>query len=431
MRILLVNGNCLVGGVETFMLTWAKALQARGYSCELFFFEHGPMENQIPPSIRTHFGDLVDCLRLVRDQKIDVVHGSSVDWNLGISALRYVGAKLVITIHNGFIFPAWNSTNCDALVACSRWLTRTQQRFTDLPVQTIPYSIDTGLFHPDEGTKQTSSPIVAWVGRASDLQAKRIDRFAAVAPFLHRAGVRLWIADPDGPEKVAEVAPQVVETLLPLADFWGAVPRDQMPNFFRQVAASGGCCLCTSDREGLPLTLIEAQACSCPVIGSNIPGVDELVHEQHGGVLYSPDSDSGELASLIVSVLTDKAGMAWRRQACARYARENFSLERMAQQYLKVYEEAPYPRRKTFAAVRARLRISPLNFGFYAAHRWLAGRVLYETSRNLARQRSWDLAAAVMRASLRACPTIYIRPKRVYHLVETFIPMLRVRSTHL
>src|SRR5207245_934228 len=105
---------------------------------------------------------------------------------------------------------------------------------------------------PFEGTPK-GPPVVAWVGRGSDLGQKQIDKLAAIAPYLRCGGVRLWIADPDGPEKVIASAAQV---LTPLAEFWGKVPHEKMSAFFRTVASTGGCVLSTSRFEGLPMAYL-------------------------------------------------------------------------------------------------------------------------------------------------------------------------------
>src|SRR5262245_52684161 len=120
MKVLLSWQNCMVGGLERWMVDLAQVYQKLGHRCELFFFKRGPFEHHIPNNVRAHFGDLSDCLRLVKSERFEVVHAANVDWELGISAVRSLGAKLILTAH-GWVCPHWNSTNCDALVGCSEW----------------------------------------------------------------------------------------------------------------------------------------------------------------------------------------------------------------------------------------------------------------------------------------------------------------------
>jgi hypothetical protein len=248
---------------------------------------------------------------------------------------------------------------------------------------------------------------------------KRIDHLAAIAPALSAAGLRIWIADPYGADKVAEVAPEAARTLRPLAEFWDMVAKNDLPDFYQQVAASGGCILSTSAREGFGLVLAEAQGCGCPAIGPDVHGVNEVVRPEHGGVLYPSEIEPQLLAQLIIETLRDTDEMQRRRAASVAFVREQFSLELMAAAYLRVYEEALKHRPKAFATLRT-LRLLP-HWQDYVLRRWTAGRCLYEAARALTAQGETALAARVARCALATCPTIFIRPERVGYLLKTFI----------
>ncbi|HEV7858936.1 MAG TPA: glycosyltransferase family 4 protein [Pyrinomonadaceae bacterium] len=428
MKILLAYEWCLIGGVEAFMASLSSVLRAEGHQCEFFFFTRGPMEKELPSGSVAHFGDLADLLRLVRSRGFDIVHANSSDWRNGITAVREVGAKLVITAH-GMVVPGWNSTNCDAFVCCSAWQALEQKAYTDLPIHTVLNGIDTTKFKPSEPatlsstpSSTSSEPIVAWVGRGTDMVHKRIDKFAAVAPALHRAGLRIRLADPYGPDEVEKVVPGAARALRPVAEFWGAVSKDKLPAFFQGVADSGGCVLSTSISEGLPMALLEAQACGCPVIGTNVRGVNEVVVRESGGVLYPFETAPEELASLVLDTLRDTEGMRSRREACARLALEKFSLERMAGDYLRIYREALDARRRRSLGLRVGLWCAPLlHWSDYIERRWTAGNCHYEASRKLAQAGEGELARATARLSLVTCPSLYMRPERLAHLLKTLL----------
>ncbi|MDQ3686910.1 MAG: glycosyltransferase family 4 protein [Acidobacteriota bacterium] len=421
MKILLAHKNCNIGGVETFMSALAGVLQNSGHECELFFFERGPAAEHLPPGCAIHFGDLADCLNLVSSQRFDIVHTTNTDWVKGISAVRNVGAKLVVSSH-GMIIPGWTRANCDALVTCSVWLAEEYKAVTDIVPQVVLNGIDTCAFKPADEAKPTSPPIIAWVGRGVD-DVKEIGKFAAVAPTLYASGLRVQLAEPYGAEKVEAALPGATGELPRVADFWGAVPREKMPDFYREVAASGGCVISTSSREGLPLALIEAQACGCPVIGADVRGVNECVAPEHGGVLYPFDIEAGRLASLVLDTLRDEGRMRWRREASARYARERFNLTRMAEDYLRVYEGVKNSKRQSLARIYRWFPLaSLLSWRDYVESRWVPGHSQYETSRRLAERGEWALAGASARASLATCPTLYLRPRRMAYLLKTQLP---------
>lgn len=420
MKILLVSRDCQVGGVEMFTVSLAATLNKLGHNCELFFFNRGPMEEHLPADGVVRFGDLGDLLKYVERNGFDVVHGNSGDWEHGLAAVRSTGTRLVVTSH-GWVVSDWNAATCDGIACCSAWQAAEQQKHTDLPVCTIVNGIDMNRFVPiAESAVGSSTPIIAWVGRGRATVQKRIDKLAAIAPALRRAGVRLWIADPYGPIETELYAPEAVQTLLPLVEFWEGVPKQRIPDFYRDVAASGGCVLSTSSFEGLPLALIEAQACGCPVIGADVKGVNEAVNPTHGGVLYPFEVSAEELVRLVLETIGDAEAMKWRRTASAQHARKSFSLQRMADDYVRFYEEVLVSDVRAQNQLRLRDCLLPVtDWQDYIGRRWRAGSSQYEASRRLAERGEWELARRIARVSLSTCPTLYTRPERLKHLLRT------------
>ena len=425
MKALLANTTCKVGGVSTFMLSLRSALVALGHECELFFFNRGTMEAHLPPDVPVHFGTLPDCMRLVERRGFDVVHANNIDWATGISAVRHIGVRLVLTAHkareSAWTY-GWNSGNCDALVAVSQWVRDGLQPFTDVPIQVIQNGIDMDRFNGAGESRESAPAIVAWIGRGGS-PLKGLEKLAEVAPGLRRAGLRLWILDQHGPGQSRALYPGAVKVLEPLAERWGGVPFERMPGVYRDIAASGGCVISTSVREGLPLTLLEAQACGCTVVASDVQGNNECVFPEHGGVLFPAAMPGDEVAALVAQTLSDERRLRQRQDAARSFVRAHFSLRRMAERYAALYVQGPRGSAGDMAArVRARLRLSPLvHWSDYLEQRWGVGYEQFVSSRVLAEGGEWRLAAGAGRASLRTSPTIFLKPRRLAHLVSLWM----------
>lgn len=420
MKILLTSKDCNIGGTETFVLALATALQRAGHVCDVFFFARGALATQWPPEVPAHFGGLAECLRLVAQRRFDIVHATCAEWGLGIAAVRQLGARLVVTNHF-YKTSGWTSRHCDAYTSVSHWIAETQQPGTDLPLQVVYNGIDLARFQPgpEQAGATSAGPIVAWVGRGTAVEQKRLHHVAALAPLLQRAGLRLWLAEPEGPAAVRRVLPEAADVLQTTAEVWRAVPPGEMPDFYRTVAASGGCLLTTSSYEAFGLALAEAQACGCPVIGPDLGAINEVVRPAHGGLLYAPDLPPVALAELLVTTLGDAAGMRARRAACVPFVRARFSHARMAEEYLRLYQQAPWPRLHTRAARRARWQLAPLtNWPEYLNWRWPVGLQQYETAQAFAAQGAWPLAAAAARAAWQMCPSLFFRPRRLALLLK-------------
>lgn len=413
MNVLLANSTCKIGGVSTFLLALRRALVAQGHTCELFFFEHGAMDAHLPADCPVHYGSLADLLRLVADRDIDVVHANNIDWPTGISAVRQLGARLVLTAHKvreeAWTW-GWRQTNCDALVAVSSWIRKDLQSHTDVPIETVHNGIDTTLFHPGAAVDHLeagSAPIVAWVGRAA-APRKRLELFAAATPALRRAGFRIWVIDQQGPETFAEAFPAEVQLLTASVERWQGAPYAEMPAVYRAVAASGGCVVSTASSEGLPLTLLEAQACAAPVIAASANGVDECVSVDHGGILFNSARD--DLAAVITDTLRDTDRMRRMQQQAADHVAATFSLSRMAARYLDIY-------------TRARPQVRPLTLPgrAYATLYLGVGYRQFDAAMALAAAGAARPAAAAARAALFTAPTMFARPSRLRQLARILL----------
>jgi len=86
---------------------------------------------------------------------------------------------------------------------------------------------------------------------------------------------------------------------------------------------------------GFALPVLEAMACGCPAITSNIPPLLETVSD--GGILIDPNDVNG-IASAMYNVLTNEALKQDMIEKGLRRA-QMFSWERAAQETLKVYQE--------------------------------------------------------------------------------------------
>lgn len=91
-------------------------------------------------------------------------------------------------------------------------------------------------------------------------------------------------------------------------------------------------CVLSSRYEGMPLSLIEGMAAGCVVIGSRVPGIQEVIDHEHNGLLVAPQS-APELADAIERVLRDPAAaQQWASQG-RQDALSHYSFEHMAGAY--------------------------------------------------------------------------------------------------
>ncbi len=94
-------------------------------------------------------------------------------------------------------------------------------------------------------------------------------------------------------------------------------------------------CICfPSQHEGQSNAVIEAMACHCPLIVSDIPEHHEFL--ENNSALLVPPSDAGKVTEAILETLTDRQAAA-SRAANARDKIAKYSVEEMVRSYEDIY----------------------------------------------------------------------------------------------
>ncbi len=96
--------------------------------------------------------------------------------------------------------------------------------------------------------------------------------------------------------------------------------------------------LATSIYDNLPTTLIESLACGTPVAAFDTGGISDIVQHQRNGYL-APRLDAQEMAAGIDWILANNVDNVLGENG-RRYAEENFADTLMAENYMKLYEQA-------------------------------------------------------------------------------------------
>lgn len=86
--------------------------------------------------------------------------------------------------------------------------------------------------------------------------------------------------------------------------------------------------------EGLSLSSMEALACGKPFIGTNVPGLKEVI--QNAGLLFEV-GDSSALATHILKLLSDSSYYQQIASQCLLKS-QNYSIEKMVLNHIKLYE---------------------------------------------------------------------------------------------
>lgn len=80
-------------------------------------------------------------------------------------------------------------------------------------------------------------------------------------------------------------------------------------------------------REGCPRALLEALSVGCPVVASDIPGINEIIRDQEDGILADTDSEADFAGAIISSLLNPQHTIALAKNGYNR-VREQFTIQK-------------------------------------------------------------------------------------------------------
>jgi len=176
----------------------------------------------------------------------------------------------------------------------------------------VPPGVDLATFRPldrDEARQKIGykgGPLLLFVGRLERLKGVEI-AIRALALLSDRAhpDLRLLVLGEDsrdGDESEKERLKAIASSLgvRDRVDFLGSVVHHELPYFYSAADA----CVMPSYSESFGLVGLEAQACGCPVVASDVPGLRSVVRDGVSGYLID-GNDPATYAERIGRLLAD------------------------------------------------------------------------------------------------------------------------------
>jgi glycosyltransferase involved in cell wall biosynthesis len=205
-------------------------------------------------------------------------------------------------------------------------------------VQVLPMGVDLRRRFVPDPTQTRAHDELLFVGRL--VPKKGLTHLLDALPLViaQRSQVKLVIAG-FGPEQPALQAQAARLGIGDRVEFKGATPQQQLPALYRHASlfvapfirdASG-------DQEGLPVALMEAIGCGCPVIAGDVAGIHDLLGPAAADVVVRPD-DAVALADAILASLQDPEAAMARAVVIRAAAAARVDWEQIAHQYADLIE---------------------------------------------------------------------------------------------
>jgi glycosyltransferase involved in cell wall biosynthesis len=294
-----------------------------------------------------YLGSVARLFSYFRRNRFDIIHLHYINFDVFVLIVFRLlfRCRLVLTFTGGDVALAENNRlgrlriafalrSADASTVVSRDMAQRLERLFARPVRVIPNGVrverdDLAIF---EGLSQVKAGHFVYCGRLT--LVKRVE-------FLVRSFQQCVIG---GCTKDLYIvgAGECAESLRVLIEELGLKDRVFLMGGLAhaealEVVRRSLCLVLVSASEGLPVAILEAMALGKPVISSRVGGVPEVVADGVNGWLFPPDRPD-RLCQLLMDLSVNEREALRAGEGAARTIAERFSLERMGQDYLNLYE---------------------------------------------------------------------------------------------
>jgi phosphatidyl-myo-inositol alpha-mannosyltransferase len=368
MRIGIVSPYSLTvpGGVQEQALGLGRAMRAKGHSVRVL----GPCDGPPPDGWVTPLGNSIRTaangsvapiapdgpaqlrfLRAVRDEEFDVLHlHEPLAPGATMTACLTKPVPLVGTFHAAgtsasyrYLNPVvkWMANRLDVRCVVSDDARSLAEDNLGGTYVDLFNGIELDRFSDAEPWPKTA-PTIMFLGRHEP--RKGLDVLLAALPALP-LDLRVWICG-DGPDTARLRQRHAGD---PRLEWIGRVSDEEKR---RRLRAADVFCAPSLRGESFGIVLLEAMAAGAVVVGGDLSGYRRVARPDVDGLLVPP-GDAAVLAEALDRALTDDDLRA-RLLASSRDRAEGFSMDRLADRYLGLFEQVSASRRRSPGWVRRR-----------------------------------------------------------------------------
>jgi glycosyltransferase involved in cell wall biosynthesis len=193
-------------------------------------------------------------------------------------------------------------------------------QFVNIPPGVVPVNVTPkAQALKNLNLENNSAPIVGWIARVTGVKnPMRALEVADALPDTHF----VMAGGGDQLEQVKAAASANVSVIgwADAADLFGAADI----------------ILSTSENEGMPVALIEAQLAGKPVVATDVGSVSEVILNHETGIITN--KNAGSIASAIESLILDKTTRDEMGRLATARAQALFSVDRMINAHIELYK---------------------------------------------------------------------------------------------
>lgn len=301
--------------------------------------------------------------RLLREERIDVVHSHFVGVNAWYGALSRFHPTVITVMGGDILGEDWKPgpdirercltpfalRNADLITCWSNKLIPVVRRYTrpEVPIEVIHGGVELERFFPGPrpqyllerlGLPQTArvilSPRLMKPLYNLDTIASAAEQVCAAVPETYFVFAVLPAGKDDSYEvKVREILER--GAVKDRIRYVGSIPHDEMADYYRLADVT----VSIPSSDGTPMSVLESMACETPVLVSRIPNYDAHYIEDQKTVMMADQTDPGAVATALIRLLQDPALAQGLAAEAKRRVVESASYESQMAKMNELYEK--------------------------------------------------------------------------------------------
>jgi glycosyltransferase involved in cell wall biosynthesis len=233
----------------------------------------------------------------------------------------------------------WAARESAQAVAISTYTARELRKFTDVPIEVIPYTAELAPAPPSSMRTPGRDRSILFVGRL--IERKGVAHLIRALGAVRKVVSARLVVIGDGPERPRLERLARERGLAEYVEFRGRVTEAALRDAYADadVFALPSVLDARQDTEGLGVVLLEAMNYSVPVVASEIGGITDIVQHDRTGILVRPGDDDA-LADALTRVLSSEALSRRLGESGRQLLRETFNWDRIVDRWEAVYTAA-------------------------------------------------------------------------------------------
>jgi len=305
--------------------------------------------------------EVMKFLKIVYKENIDIVHAHWIFPQGFLAAtlrkIFHLNFKLIITSHGGDIYGLknkylkiiirWALNNSDFINPVSNPIKNEILQMNikkSIPIHVLSMGIETEKFYKEkendyQNNQSELEKYILFVGRLSE--KKGVKYLIKAMPLIIEKypQIKLLIIG-DGKEKNRLKELRNKLNIKKNVIFLGNIRNNELFKYYSMAEMFIGPSIVTKygDTEGLGLTFVEAMLCKCPVIGTRVGGIsDVIIHEKTG--LLIDERNPEQLANEAIRLLKDKNLRNKMTKNAKEFVEAKYSLKNVSRKYYKIYND--------------------------------------------------------------------------------------------